>query len=82
MAHGYRTDLWTTRRIAELIERRFGVHYHRDHVGRFLAQCGWSYQKPERRARERDEAAIERWKRTRWPQVKKTPFGWGPTWSS
>ncbi len=79
MAHGYPTELWTTRRIAEVIERRYGVRYHRDHVGRLLAQCGWSCQKPERRARERDEPAIARWKRGAWPRVKKTPFGWGPT---
>jgi transposase len=81
-AHGYRTDLWTTQRIADVIERTFGVRYHRDHVGRLLARCGWSCQKPERRARERDEAAIERWKRTRWPRVKRGRFGWGPTSSS
>lgn len=82
VAHGYRTELWTTKRIAEVIERRFGVRYHPDHVGRLLAQCGWSCQKPERRARERDEEAIARWKRRRWPRVKKTPYGWGPTSSS
>ena len=79
IAHGYPTQLWTTRRIAEVIERRYGVRYHRDHVGRLLAQCGWRCQKPERRARERDEQAITRWKRNAWPRVKKTPFGWGPT---
>jgi transposase len=77
-AAGYRTNLWTTQRIAELIERRFHVKYHRDHVGRLLHQLGWSHQKPERRAVERDEAAIERWKRTDWPRVKKTPHGWAP----
>ena len=82
MAHGYATDRWTTQRIAEVIERTFGVGYHRDHVGRLLARCGWSPQKPERRARERDEAAIERWKRTRWPRVKRGLSGWGPTSSS
>ena len=82
MAHGYATDLWTTQRIAEVIERTFGVGYHRDHVGRLLARCGWSPQKPDRRARERDEAAIERWKRTRWPRVKRGLSGWGPTSSS
>ena len=70
-AHGYGTDLWTTRRIAEVIERKFSVRYHRDHVGRLLARNDWSPQKPERRARERDEAAIERWQRTRWPRVKR-----------
>jgi transposase len=69
-AHGYGTDLWTTKRIAEVIERTFGVRYHRAHVSRLLARSDWSPQKPERRARERDEVAIERWKRTRWPRVK------------
>jgi len=82
MAHGYDTELWTTLRIAEVIERMFGVRYHRDHVGRLLGRCGWSPQKPERRARERDEAAIASWKRTRWPRVKRGLFGWGPTSSS
>jgi len=72
-AHGYETELWTTARVAELIGRRFGVYYHRDHVGRLLHQLGWSHQKPERRAAERDEAAIARWKRVRWPAVKKRP---------
>ena len=82
LAHGYATQLWTTQRIAEVIERRYGVRYHRNHVSKLLAQCGWSCQKPERRARERDESAIARWKRHTWAGVKKTPFGWGPTSSS
>jgi transposase len=82
MAHGHTTDLWTTQRIAELIERSFGVRYHRDHVGRLMHALGWSHQKPERRALERDEAAIERWVRRDWPRIKKTPPGWAPTSSS
>ena len=82
MAEGYRTELWTTQRIAELIERRLGVRYHRNHVGKLLHQLGWSPQKPERRAVERDEAAIARWKREGWPRVKKTPRGWVPISSS
>jgi transposase len=82
LAHGYRTDLWTTARIAEVIRKNFGVRYHPDHIGRLMHQLGWSHQKPERRARERDEAKIERWKRKEWPRVKKTPRGWAPTSSS
>jgi len=81
-AHGYRTELWTTQRIAALIERRLGVRYHRNHVGKLLHQLGWSHQKPERRALERDETAIAEWKRAIWPRVKKTPQGWRPTSSS
>jgi transposase len=71
LAWGYSTDLWTTQRIAKVIEREFEVHYHRAHVGRLLDDLGWSCQKPERRALERDEEAIERWKRYRWIAVKK-----------
>lgn len=82
IANGYRTELWTTARIAELIERHFGVTYHRDHIGRLMASLGWSCQKPARRALERDEEAIARSKRRDWPRVKKTLRGWVPTSSS
>jgi transposase len=71
-AWGFDTDLWTTRRIATVIHRAFGVRLHRAHVGRLLTALGWSCQKPERRAIERDEAAIARWKRYRWAAVRKT----------
>lgn len=79
MVHGYRTNLWTTARIAELIQREFGVNYHRDHVGRLMHSLRWSHQKPERRAIERDEVAIEHWKQKDWPRIKKTLRGWAPT---
>ena len=72
-AAGYHTDLWTCPRVAELIERRFGVGYHVDHVGRLLHELGWSPQKPARRALERDEQAIGNWVKHHWPRVKKTP---------
>jgi len=72
-AHGYATDLWTTARVAAVIRRTFGVTYHPAHVGRLLATCGWSCQKPERRALERDEQAIAHWKRYRWRAIKKKP---------
>ena len=82
IVHGYDTDLWTCDRIARLIRREFRVHYHRDHIGRLMHQLGWSYQKPERRALERNDEVIDRWKRTKWPRVKKTLRGWVPTSSS
>jgi transposase len=75
LAWGYGTDLWTTSRVAEVLRRKFKVKYHRAQVGRILIDLGWSCQKPERRALERDEGAIARWKRQRWVQVKKTPDG-------
>jgi transposase len=50
VAQGYRTNLWTTARISELVEREFGVSYHPDHIGRLMHSLGWTPQKPERRA--------------------------------
>jgi transposase len=71
LAHGFSTDLWTLPRIAELIERRFGVHYHPGHVWRVMRRLGWSLQQPTTRARERDEKAIAAWRRKEWPKLKK-----------
>lgn len=72
-ALGFRGDIWTQPRIAELIRREFGVSYDPSQVGRILKACGWSRQKPVRRATQRDEAAIEHWEAERWPQIKKRP---------
>jgi transposase len=59
-AHGWRTDLWTAARVADLIERHFRVAFHPEHVRKILKRkLNWSSQKPQRRAKERDEAAIE-----------------------
>ena len=72
VANGYPTDLWTLARVAELIERVSGVRYHPGHVWYVLRdQLGWSWQRPARQARERDEPAIQQWVQRRWPQVKK-----------
>jgi len=72
-AHGYATELWTLPRIAKLIEQRFGFSYSTSQVSRLLAAMGWSCQRPEKRALQRDEKAIARWKNKRWPTLKKTP---------
>lgn len=71
-ANGFPTDLWTCARVAELIERCYGVTYHPDHVGRLLASLGFSCQKPARRAMERDEERIEQWVAKDWPRIKKS----------
>lgn len=73
LAAGFPTDLWTLERVAQVIERHFGVQYHPGHVWKILREIGWSSQKPERRARERDEEAIERWRAEDWPRLKKKP---------
>ena len=72
-AHGFGTPLWTLKRVRVFIEREFGVRYSDVHVWRLLGQMGFSSQKPERRALERDETAIEAWKKRTWPALKKKP---------
>jgi transposase len=71
LAAGFRTNLWTCSRVAQVIRERFGVAYHRDHVGRVLHALGFTQQKPQRRAWQRDEAAIERWRKQDWQRIKK-----------
>jgi len=78
MAHGFATDLWTCPRIARMIEEWYGVRYHVDHIPRLMASLGFSCQRPERRALERDEQAIRRWVRKDWPRIKKRPAEPGP----
>ena len=72
VAAGFPSDLWTCPRVAVLIEVRFGVCYHVDHIGRLLHSLGWSPQKPTRRAVERDETGIQRWLKQQWPGIKKS----------
>jgi len=76
-AQGYQTALWTLPRVAALIEELTGVSYHPGHVWRLLGASGFSCQRPERRAVERDEKAIRQWKRTTWPALKKRPANSG-----
>lgn len=71
--HGFGTELWTLKRIRLLIERRFGVSFSEVHVWRILGVLGFSSQKPERRAIERDAATVEHFKRNTWPALKKKP---------
>jgi transposase len=79
---GYPSDLWTCRRVAEVLSDRFGVFYHPGHVARLLHALGWSPQKPQRRASERDDARVQRWVKQDWPRIKKKPGASGPTSSS
>jgi transposase len=70
---GYPTPLWTCERVADVIEREFGVSYHAGHVWKLLRQLNWSPQRPRGRALERNEEAIAEWKRKTWPAIKKKP---------
>ena len=78
-AYGFPNDLWTLKRIASVIRKKFGVQYHPHHVWRILRNEHWSCQVPERRAIQRDDEAIAHWKRYQWPQIKKSSETWGPS---
>jgi transposase len=70
-AYGFRGQVWTCARIAKVIEWEFGVRYHKDHVGRLLKGLGWTPQQPIRRASQRDDEAIRRWRDETWPGLRR-----------
>jgi transposase len=70
-AYGFRGQVWTCARIAWVIQEEFGVSYHPDHVGRLLKSLHWTPQVPIRRALQRDEAAIELWRKEVWPDLQR-----------
>lgn len=75
VAHGWANHLWTGKRVAVLIRRHFGVHYHPDHVCRLLRQrLHWTSQKPQKRARERNLKEVERWIADDWPRIIRQAF--------
>jgi transposase len=74
-AYDFVGDVWTTKRIAAVIRRVFGVTYHPAHVSRLMRQLGWTVQKPVLRATQRDEAKVAAWRDQQWPalQAKRKP---------
>ena len=69
--HGFRTNLWTAARVAELIDRNFGVSYHPNYLREWLSKRGYSPQRPAKRARQRNDDAIAGWVKTDWPRIQK-----------
>jgi transposase len=70
-AYGFRGEVWTCARITQVIEEEFGVRYHKGHVGRLLQELRWTPQVPIRRALQRDEEAIRRWRADVWPELRR-----------
>jgi putative transposase len=68
---GFETDLWTLRRMRDVIRRRFGVTYHPHYLAARLRASGWSPQIPAVRAKERDEEVIRAWLDQEWPRIRK-----------
>lgn len=70
-AHGYPDDHWTLDRIGRVIFDLFGIRYHPSSVWHLMRRMNWSNQRPQRVAVQRDDEAIARWKKEKWPRIKK-----------
>jgi len=79
---GFPTELWTIKRVRAVIQQRFGIAYSTAGCWRLLRELGFTPQKPEKRALQRNEEAIELWKRKSWPALKKSPSAKGARSSS
>ena len=77
--HGFRTDLWSARRIVELIRRKFGVTFHPASMRRWLTERNYSPQRPARKARQRNDDAIAHWVANDWPRIQKKRTTPAPT---
>jgi transposase len=70
-AYGFRGEVWTCARIAQVIQMEFGVSYHKDHVSRLMKGLGWTPQIPDTPAIQRDDVAIEHWRVEVWPELRR-----------
>lgn len=70
-AHGFEGDRWIRKRVKQLIEEKFNVKYELTQVGVILAEMNMTWQKPIKKAVQRDEEKITQWKEERWPELKK-----------
>ena len=73
-AYGFRGEIWTSRRVAEVIEVEFGVKYHPATVTRLLKKLKWTPQQPLQYASQRDESEMTHWREQTWPKLKKKPL--------
>ena len=72
-ANRYPNELWTLQRAAQVIQRVTGVSYHPARVWYILRHgLDWTWQRPARRATERNDEAIQRWVKKRWPRTRKS----------
>lgn len=79
-SYGFSGAVWTCERVARVLEREFGVSYHKAHVSRLLKGLAWTPQKPLERARQRNNDEIARWRSEVWPRLKKKRAANTVTW--
>lgn len=69
-AHGWSNNLWTTRRVAQVIREHFGVEYDHGHISRILKKkLKWTCQRPEHQHKDRDNGAIKVWMDRAFPRI-------------
>jgi transposase len=75
---GFATDLWTGRRVTEVIRRKWGIDFNWRYFLGWLKRRGITPQKPQRQAREADPVAIKRWRTHDWPRLQNGRAAVGP----
>lgn len=74
--HGFETPLWTCKRIQQVIRQRIGKKLHTTSILRWLKRWNYTNQKPQRRAIQRDEKAVQKWLDEEWPKIQKHVRRW------
>ena len=77
--YGFATELWTCKRMTQLIAEEWGIRFHPHSLSRWLRARGYTPQKPQRVPRERDPEVITRWLAKDWPRIKKKRCASRPT---
>ena len=78
LSAGYPSEMWTLKRIGQMIRKQFGVRYRISSLWYLMLNLGWSCQKPTKRAKQRQEAEIRYWREHVWPHIKKGQRAWSP----
>lgn len=82
VAYGFLSGVWTSPMVARVIREEFEWEYHPGHVRKLLAQLGFSVQRPKRLLAKADPQLQNRWRRYKYPNIKKKRGTKEPTSSS
>ena len=70
LATGWEDQRWTLARVRDLVAAKWGVAYTVPGIWYLLRRRCWTCQLGARRAIERDDGAVEVWKKETWPRIK------------
>lgn len=72
---GFEGDLWTCKRVKQVIEEQFGVVYHEDSISDILREIGFSPQKPMVKDYRQNPEKVQNFIETTLPELKKSRVG-------